>query len=148
MRVLNLAFDSIKPAWQAWKDEGDKGILAQEHERDTRRHTARTLPHPNSTIFAFKHLPRRLDSVIYLKWKVKWWVYQTVESNPFLFSCLGFCFCFVGVPEQTKRMTRKRRQFLWQWLPVSLNCHDDIFVFVVLMLNYAFQSFFKTINIV
>ena len=32
--------------------KGDKGILAQEHERDTRRHTARTLPHPNSTIFA------------------------------------------------------------------------------------------------
>ena len=32
---------------------------------------------------------------------------------------------------------------------MSLNYHDDIFVFVVLMLNnYAFQSFFKTINIV
>ena len=144
MGVLNLAFDSIKPAWQALKDEGDKGILAQEHEREKRRHTARTLPHPNST-----SLPRRLDSVIYLKWKVKWWVYQTVESDPFLFSCLGFCFCFVGVPEQTKRMTRKRRQFLWQWLPVSLNCHDDIFVFVVLTLNYASSSLFsKTINIV
>ena len=34
--------------------KGDKGILAQEHERDTRRHTARTLPHPNSTIFAMQ----------------------------------------------------------------------------------------------
>ena len=34
--------------------KGDKGILAQEHERDTRRHTARTLPHPNSPIFAMQ----------------------------------------------------------------------------------------------
>ena len=63
--VLNLAFDSIKPAWQALKDEGDKGILAQEHERDTRRHTARTLPCPNSTIFAFKHLPQSRFSYLF-----------------------------------------------------------------------------------
>ena len=119
--------------------KGDKGILAQEHERDTRRHTARTLPHPNSTIFAmqarFSYLFKMEGEMVSLPDCWKW-------SLPvFMF---GFLFLLCrgartdkkdDKEEKTILMTVAASEFKLPWWYFCL-CSVDVKLCIL-------QSFFK-----